>query len=179
MTDKKTYEYWLIYLIDPVLHDKFIGDNDSTNLYGYTSKKEYLKLWKSQRKNDIFEIRHKELTHGEVNYLASNFQRERIELMEGITRGRKEFRKYKIVMTMNERIEITSNLSFYLNTFVHREHAILENLVKVIRPSFRLIMDILCFSDLFDPYIEEPDYESLSGYDIFKEFIHLYKELLK
>lgn len=179
MTDKKTYEYWLIYLIDPELHDKFIGDNDSTNLYGYTSKKEYLKLWKSQRKNDIFEIRHKELTHGEVNYLASNFQRERIELMEGITRGRKEFRKYKIVMTMNERIEITSNLAFYLNTFVHREHSILENLVKVIRPSFRLIMDILCFSDLFDPYIEEPDYESLSGYDIFKEFIHLYKELLK
>ena len=32
MTEKKTYEYWLIYLIDPELHDKFIGDKDPTNL---------------------------------------------------------------------------------------------------------------------------------------------------
>ena len=179
MTDKKTYEYWLIYLIDPELHDKFIGDNNPTNLYGYTSKKEHLKIWKSQRRNDIFEIKHKELTHWEVNYLAGNFQRERIEVVEGITRGRTEFRRYQLVMTMNERIEITSNLAFYLNTFVHRKHSILENLTKVIRPSFRCVMDLLCFSDLFDHQIEEPDYESLSGYDIFKEFIHLYKELLK
>ena len=36
MTEKKTYEYWLIYLIDPGLDDKFIGDNNPTNLYGYT-----------------------------------------------------------------------------------------------------------------------------------------------
>ena len=111
--------------------------------------------------------------------MAGNFQRERIEVVEGITRGRTEFRRYQLVMTMNERIEITSNLAFYLNTFVHRKHSILENLTKVIRPSFRYVMDLLCFSDLFDHQIEEPDYESLSGYDIFKEFIHLYKELLK
>lgn len=178
MTDK-TYTYWLIYLTDPALHDKFIGDNSPENLYAYTDKKEHYKLWKSQRSNKVFEIKRKELDYGDVKYLASNFQRQRIEIVEGETRGRDEFRLFKIAMTAEERIYITSNMAFYLNTLIKRNHDKLGFLVKVIRPSYRFVLDKFCFSDLFDPDKEDPDYDTLSEYDIFKEFIHKYKELLK
>lgn len=179
MTNEKTYTYWLMYLTDPDLHEKFFRGKMSNNLYAYTDKKEHYKLWKSQRNSKIFEIKRKDLTVEEVHYLAENFQKKRLEIVEGETRGTDAFRLFKVVMTAEERICITSNLAFNINTLIRREHAILETVLEIIRPSYRFVLDRLCLSDFFDSSKEEPDYDTLSGYDVFKEFIHTYKELLK
>lgn len=179
MTNDKTYTYWLIYLTDPALHDKFFSGKMSTDLYAYTDKKEHYKLWKSQRNSKAFEVKRKDLSQDEIRYLASKFQRQRIEIVEGETRGHDAFRLFKVAMTAHERIYITSNMAFYLNTLIQRKHEPLGFLVKVIRPSYRFVLDKFCLSDIFDTEKEEPDYDKLNEYDIFKEFIHTYSELLK
>lgn len=180
---KTTYKYWLIYIIPGDIQEEFFPDDNpyiDTNhpkyLYGYTDEKKLIKLWKKQRSKDLFIIKEKEINRDDVNFLARIFPRGKLTLLEGDTRGEENIYHYKVPMTGMEYITISSNLAFYLSTLIYRKFKDHVFPGEVFNPIIKYALNVFCYDDVFYP--NDPDYDVLSEYDYFKEFIHTYNKLL-
>lgn len=181
MTDEHTYTYWFIYLVPDDLLERYISEVSLTipKLYGYTDDKELLKMWKSQRKKELFYITKKKLSKEELNVLAERMQTGKLMLASGVTRTPEEFRLYELAVTVREYNRTYTENAFNVATLAPR---IGKNLfpAEVYTPFLRSILQIVCYDTILHPGsdYDRSDYDTLSDYDFFKQFIHNYQELL-
>jgi len=92
----KTYKYWFYYL--------------DGELYAYTDKKEYAKIFEEERDMTRFRKRKEEITRDELNFLARDYQSNYLEKfdIEAFDRENDEIFESFLVITGIERITITN-----------------------------------------------------------------------
>lgn len=179
--DEKTYRYWFVYLVPDEMVETFSSEvsDKIKKLYAYTDKKELIQTWKSQRKSNLFYIKKKKLTKDEVKLLTELMYHGRLLMASGVTRASDKFCKYDLCVTDREFNRANSELVFNMCTGIQR---IGKNLfpMEVYTPFFRSILQVLCYGSTLFPGSEydNADYETLGDYDFFKQFIHMYKDLL-
>lgn len=180
--------YWMFYMDDVKLREKYLLDVNNEieqRLYAYTDKKKYARQFMEERNMDMFRVVKKKIDKERINFLASEYGRNYLVVLEGLTHSAdgKSYQSYSLIVTEYEHnmVMVRANFLFYnrLKSFVDL------GLLQVLKPKYAILLGSVGYWQLVDPDLNVYDSDGVNitfenfQYDLLYVFLDLFGELLE